>query len=785
MAFVLAHLHLELVFADTTATGGDMGAHVWGPAYLRDHLLPQGRVTGWTPDWYLGFPAYHFYFPLPSLLVVGLDLAGLPYNVAFKLVTIVGVGSLPVSAWAFGRLTRLPFPAPPLLAVATVPFLFDRFHTIWGGNLAATLAGEFAFSIALSLALLFLGVLTRALRTGRHGALAAVLLGATALTHLLPAAFAAVGALVVLACHARHRRTWLFAVAIGGAGTAIAGFWLLPFLARLPYSNDMGWERTNTYLEHLLPYLRTDVSRGLTQHFTVVAPLALLGAVLAAIRRRGAGLALAGTTLMMGLGFVALPAGAIWNARLLPFWYLGLYLLAAVGVAEVIHLVTGWISAAPGRAPFPSNGDRRPLPDGSLSTGLRSAGAGVAAVAVLMVVAAPLGRLPSSMVTVSEPSFVQYWAEWNYSGYERKPAYGEYHDVITTMGSLGQTQGCGRAMWEYESELNRFGTPMGLMLLPYWTDGCIGSMEGLFFESSATVPYHFLLQSEVSTAPSSAMRDLPYRPLDLARGVAHMRLLGVKYYLATSPGAQAQARAQAGLRLLATTQPRPVQYDTGLEDRSWEVYEVVGAALVEPLEHQPVVATDGLSGKEGWLEAAVAWFQDEQRWDVPLATGGPPDWLRVPDPEVATTVAPQRLQPVEVRNIRSTGDRISFDVDRPGVPVVVNASYFPNWKTSGAQGPWRITPNLMVVVPTATSVELHYGRTPIDIAALVLTLLGLAGALALGWLWPRQSWQEPEPTSPVDEPLKPLDEPLEPLAVGSSTQGEPLPVGSTPQDRHP
>ncbi len=35
-----------------------MGAHVWGPAFLRDHLLPQGRLTGWTPDWYDGFPAY-------------------------------------------------------------------------------------------------------------------------------------------------------------------------------------------------------------------------------------------------------------------------------------------------------------------------------------------------------------------------------------------------------------------------------------------------------------------------------------------------------------------------------------------------------------------------------------------------------------------------------------------------------------------------------------------------------------------------------------------------------
>ena len=41
--------------SDTTPAGGDMGAHVWGPAYLRDVLLPSGRLSGWTADWYAGF----------------------------------------------------------------------------------------------------------------------------------------------------------------------------------------------------------------------------------------------------------------------------------------------------------------------------------------------------------------------------------------------------------------------------------------------------------------------------------------------------------------------------------------------------------------------------------------------------------------------------------------------------------------------------------------------------------------------------------------------------------
>ena len=167
VVFVFVQLGPANILSSSTPAGGDMGAHVWGPAYLRDNLLPQGRLTGWTPDWYAGFPAYQFYMVLPSLLIALLSYV-LPYGVAFKLVAISGLLSLPMSAWAFGRLTRLPFPIPPLLAVAATMFLFDRSFSILGGNIASTLAGEFAFSMSLSLALLYLGVVGRGLENGKH-----------------------------------------------------------------------------------------------------------------------------------------------------------------------------------------------------------------------------------------------------------------------------------------------------------------------------------------------------------------------------------------------------------------------------------------------------------------------------------------------------------------------------------------------------------------------------------------------------------------------------------------
>src|SRR3546814_17958162 len=102
------------------------------------------------------------------------------------------------------------------------------------------------------------------------------------------------------------------------------------------------------------------------------------------------------------------------------------------------------------------------------------------------------------------------------------------------MAEIGEEHGCGRTFWEYDSDLNRYGTPMALMLLPHWTDGCIGSMEGLFFEASATTPFHFLTQVELSAEPSAAQRDLPYAGFNIDEGVGHLQIMGVRYYMATS-----------------------------------------------------------------------------------------------------------------------------------------------------------------------------------------------------------------------------------------------------------
>ena len=52
VVFVFKQLQPSQLFKNTTPAGGDMGAHVWLPDYVKRALLPHWRITGWTPDWY-------------------------------------------------------------------------------------------------------------------------------------------------------------------------------------------------------------------------------------------------------------------------------------------------------------------------------------------------------------------------------------------------------------------------------------------------------------------------------------------------------------------------------------------------------------------------------------------------------------------------------------------------------------------------------------------------------------------------------------------------------------
>ncbi len=790
--FVLLQMRPDLLITSTTPSGGDMGAHVWGPAFMRDHLLTSGRLTGWTPDWYAGFPAYQYYMVVPALAILAVNagfpiwlgvplaaialalayrvarkypahkalvwsiaglisvlLVGVSYGASFKIVSVAGLVGMPMAAYAAGRLTKSPDPIPAFMAFGVTIFLFDTNFNIYGGNIASTLAGEFAFAISLCLGILAIGFAMRGMDTGRGHVSGAILIALVALCHIIPLLFVVAALLVVTLLDedlprwwivaagftmglvplsqadgngammfvasaltvvvvfgaiaaanegVRRRMTWLLIA--GPTSALLSSFWLVPFASRSDYFNDMGWERLNDVGPALL-----------TNPMKIALPIAAVGVFLAFATRDRLGMLFSILALVSASSVANLADGKLWNARILPFYYLSVYIVAALAVAHVARF-----SAA-------AYSERLEAPDRRVLAGATIFGL----LATLGTVSVPLQILPFEQddgtyqvfgIAPSSKSFIPSWVSWNYSGYEEKRSFREYRDVVATMDQLGGDIGCGRAMWEYSKELDRYGTPMALMLLPHWTDGCIGSMEGLYFESSATTPFHFLNQSALSVKPSRAQRNLPYKAFDIDRGIAQLQVMGVRYYMAQSDEAILAARGHADLQEVAISEP-------------FVVFEVAGTELVEGLSIEPVVA-EGLSEEQagdiasrfdiGWVSQAVAFYNDPNLYSAMPAEDGPLSWQRVPSLSPADGIP---LEAAEISDIDVGTDRVEFHVDQIGKPVLVKISYFPNWKVSGAEGPWRIGPNMMVVIPTENDVTLSYGQTGVEYLGYLMSLAGI------------------------------------------------------------
>jgi len=719
--FVVWQLRPDLLFGPNMDVGGDNGGHVAAPYFMIHQLLNHGRLTGWDPWWFDGFPLYVFYFPLPALMVAVLNVV-FPYAVAFKLVTVAGTVTLPVCVWAFGCLAGFRRPVPVLMAAAMLPYLFNTSYTIDGGNITSTMAGEFSFSLAMSFGVLFLGVLMYALRTGRLRWLAAALFAATVLCHVVPAiAFAAVA--ILLALSMSRLSTLKVLIPVGIVGALLAAFWLLPFGAYISLSSSMGYNR--------IPGIKSSLVPAGAWWFLVPA---IMGGIIAVVRRDRFASVLAAAALGSGIAFGYLPSGAVYNGRWLPFWFLFVLLVAAYGIAQLFFglaflLANPWVR--------------------SVGTVLGT----VACVAGAAQAGGLVGAFPGIGPNSSQTQ-VQGWINWNYTGFQGKSGWTEFQGMINMLDRAGAQYGCGRLQYEYISETtDPFGSTEAMMALPMWTKGCMETTDGIYFESSTTTPFHFLNVSEVSQIDEAPdpVSGLAYPGFNLPDGIRHLQLMGVRYFLAMSPPVEAAAAADPSLREIAQTTGFPGNIN-GLADPHpvWKLYLIENSPLVSALAYYPVVEP---SSAHTFMETNLRWYESESYWPVELTRSGPASWQHAPAGRLVPASNAVPADGTTVSDIRQTDSSISFDVTQLGSPVAVKIPYFPNWQATGATGPYEASPNVMVVVPTSHHVALAYGTTGVDWAGKAASLLGL---VALGVLIMRPAVEVgPDPTAPKPLPLQP------------------------------
>ena len=783
----------HLLLVANTPTGGDMGAHVLGPAYLRDVLLPSGRIMGWSNHWFAGFPIFYFYFPLPSLVIVALDLV-LPYGVAFKAVTVVGLVALAPATFFLVRSMGFARPVAAVAAAAGGAYAFMETPTpnIFGGTIASSLAGEFSYSWSFAFSLVYLGFLLRAMHDDRkHLIGAAIALAGTALCHVIPTMGVVFASLFVLVGRSRWwtrlrtgsrwtpsevRSPWWIVPGTWTLGFMLAAFWALPLIIRLRYTTDMNWQPLAGF-DELVPV-----------ELWPVAVLGLIGLV-AAVRRTGRAVALAALTVVPIPAFFLLSQGAkLWNGRALPHWFFGLHVFAGIAVgllivaacrrlpertpiwclqsgivvlvlvlvfgpgigepAPELQEVGGWVEAlrlAPLVARI-SGPDMLLLAAGIVLLWLVGRQARPATRTILPALAsvAIIGTVFLGVVT--EENYVGAWARWNYLGYEGKADWSDYEGVMATVGGLPP----GRVQWEPNSELNKYGTPMAPMLYPYWTEGTHPSMEGLYFESSITTPFHFLNASELAKSPSNPIPGLRYHTGDFERGAVHMRLFNVSYYVAYTDTAKQKAAGHPDFTLLEESPP-------------FQIFLLPESSLVEAAVHRPWVFEEPgprllspLAGifredtEPDFVHVALDWYEDIGLIDQWIVEDGPEDWQRITPDLEGDTVPIAGGERARISDVVLEDHRLAFTTTGVGLPHLIKVSYFPNWTAYGADGPWRAAPAFMVVVPTDEEVELRFEDTWVERVGMWLTVFGVIAVIA--WWVAAIRGRRNTPDSPSSDP---------------------------------
>jgi hypothetical protein len=656
---LLDYLRPSLLLLPTITAGGDTPCHYPTAAWLVNELLPKGRLHGWYPGAYLGHPLLLYYFPLPFLVMAALaPLFGLP--VAFKLGTALGVFLLPALGYAMFRLLGLGFPAPLLAAAGCVTFLFVEDNPIWGGTLASTLAGEFAYTYGTGLALLFLGLVWRAARDGRPPGLPALALAVTALAHGYAVLWAGLSAsfLLVSASRPLRRLRWLAGVALLAFG--LSAFWLLPLLA------DWGW--TTPFNDAWIAVSWSNrLPRTLWPHFAV----AVLGLVVPLLR------------------------GSRPDARLL-------YLFWAAGSGVGLSL------AGPALGII----DVRFLPLAQLAGALAgSAALGLALAPLLRADLIAVGLVALTVVAADASSKVlRAWIDWNYTGLEARELWPDFRRLAERLrGGVADP----RVAVEYGTLHERAGSIRSYETLPFFSGR--STLEGVYNQASPMTHPVYVLASELGETSPNPFRSVQFSSFDTEAALRHLRLLNVRDVVAVSGKLQGALSGRADVESLGRVGP-------------YALFRLRGSFhYVEPLAFQPV-----RSSPRSWRARALRWFtrrppaqahlvfSDDPRFEVVEAN----EWLAPPEVPLPGGV--------EVRETVEN-EEITFETSRPGHPLLVKVAYHPRWRASGADGPYLVSPGLMMVVPRETRVTLRYSASWADSAGR-FTTAGVVLLLAGGWI---------------------------------------------------
>ena len=429
-------------------------------------------------------------------------------------------------------------------------------------------------------------------------------------------------------------------------------------------------------------------------------------------------------TVLIGVAFVLLPQGRLWNARLLPFYYLCIYLLAALGVVEIVpsagRPLLGRAARPAAAAVLRRGARRRPARRSSAAVGmtLRDAAASAA------------HRRGRQRVPLAGPDRRATTTCRRRLGPVELPGYEGRSRTPTAAGTTSTTT----------SSQTMDGGRRGARLRP----GHVGVRararplrhpDGADAAAVLDRRLHRLDGGPLLRVVGHHAVPLP-QPVRAVRGARPGPSATCRTARSTSPGASSTSSC-SGVRYYLTTSEtgrrrRPTTTPTSPRWPARGPGRLRGGRpeLVAPLENQPAVWTTSADG-QGELAGAGGRLVPRRRTPTTcfLAADGPPEWQRVGRGRDRRTPCP--LEPVDGDRTSRTATTASASTWTGRPARAGQGVLLPELGGVGAEGPYRVTPTSWSWSRPSTHVELHYGWTPVDLLAWLLTLLGIVGLVLL------------------------------------------------------
>lgn len=673
-ALLLVFLRIDLSFLNTLPTGGDMGAHIVPTKFFAENFFTNFQLRGWSNDWFAGYPLYYFYFPLPPLITSILNFV-LPFSISFKLMVVSTQILLVLS---IELLFRRNSTFSTLGFVAGLLFLLTESFTIFGGNLASSLAGQYSYTLSLAFCNLSIYFLTKS-KNSNNTLISSICLGFALLSHLIPFLI--------------YSPIYLFYFLIKKSSTKekVIAFLIFNFLT-LDFSVSLF---TNLEFTTNMTYAPYSSFSDLIK--IDILPLVLISFIylitkdmFSMLRENITSVYLVIISLLL---FFYGPESALWNGRLVPFFNLGIIMFFFNQCAKQ------------NRSSFKRIGNKLNLPillpaliflvykyvDKWSEYYLETSWVIVSLLSLLFLLAISKNQNLTATfliaLTLGSVSYLPHWVNWNFTGYENKSSWGDIESLYSVLNNLPP----GRIMWEPNSDLNKYGTPMVLMTIPMFTHHT--SMEGLYFDSSITTPFHFIAVSGLAERPSNPVGGLSYINGNFDKGMRMMNDLGIDYFIAYTEKIKDKADRAIELELIAETEV-------------FKIYDV-NSQKVE-LITKSLLNFDSPSFKSRISSSLIKDFNDQSFFDLAVENFLNDSNFKVIENLDFLDYDSQDYTRLKITNLNIDNEQITFTTNKVNYPHLIKVSYFPNWQIKEGYGPYRVSPSFIAVVPTSSNVKLVF-----------------------------------------------------------------------------